>query len=60
MLKTLLIIGAGGGLGSMARYYAQFVASKSFPGAFPYGTFFVNIIGSLIIGLAYGMAERSS
>ncbi len=59
MLKILLIVGAGGGLGSMARFYAQFIASKYLTGAFPYGTFFVNVVGSLIIGVVYGLTERS-
>jgi CrcB protein len=33
---------------------------NSFPNAFPFGTFFVNISGCLLIGLIFGFFERSS
>lgn len=58
MFKTLLIIGLGGGLGSMARYLVQFAAAKSLLGAFPFGTFIVNIAGSLLIGIVFGLSDR--
>lgn len=58
MFKTLLIVGVGGGLGSMARYLVQFVAAKSMLGAFPFGTFIVNITGSLLIGIVFGLSDR--
>lgn len=58
-MKTLLVIGLGGGLGSMLRYLSTLLVSNRFPAtAFPYGTFAVNIVGCLIIGIVYGLAER--
>ncbi len=60
MLKTLLIIGLGGSLGSMARYLAQFIAAKTWIGPFPHGTFIVNVVGSLLIGIVYGLSDRSN
>lgn len=58
MLKTLLIVAAGGSLGSMARYLVQFMAAKTWAGAYPYGTFLVNMFGCLLIGMVYGWSDR--
>jgi fluoride exporter len=60
MIKTLLLIGSGGFLGSISRYLASRFMQNNFSTAFPIGTFFVNITGCLIIGLIYGFSERSS
>jgi fluoride exporter len=60
MIKTLLLIGSGGFLGSISRYLASRLLQINFPSAFPYGTFFVNISGCFLIGLIYGFSERSS
>lgn len=58
MSRILLLIGIGGGLGSIARYLFSVFFAKFFTTAFPVGTFVVNIIGSLIIGLLYGFSEK--
>jgi len=60
MFKTLLLVGTGGFLGSIARYLASRFLQNSFSSSFPYGTFFVNIAGCLLIGIIYGLSERSS
>jgi CrcB protein len=60
MIKTLIFVGSGGFLGSIARFLASRYIQNNFPSAFPYGTFFVNISGCLLIGLIYGFSERSS
>ena len=60
MIKTLLLIGTGGFLGSISRYLASHYMQNNFPSAFPFGTFIVNITGCLLIGLIYGASERSS
>lgn len=59
MIRHLLLVGLGGGLGSMARYLCQ--RWISIPGAagFPWGTFAVNISGCLLIGIFWGMSFRS-
>lgn len=59
MIRTLLLVGAGGFLGSVSRYLASKLIQESVSSAFPYGTFFVNITGCLIIGIIYGISERS-
>ena len=59
MIKTLLLVGTGGFLGSISRYLASRFMQNNFPSAFPYGTFFVNISGCFLIGLIYGLSEKS-
>jgi CrcB protein len=60
MLKTLLLVGSGGFLGSICRFLSSRYIQSSFPSAFPFGTFFVNISGCLLIGLIYGFSEKNS
>jgi CrcB protein len=58
MIRTLFLIGIGGLIGSIARYLTTIYFNKVFTSTFPYGTFFVNIAGCLIIGFVYGLSER--
>ena len=57
-MKPLLIIGFGGGLGSICRYLMTVYISKYITIAFPTGTFIVNITGCFIIGLLYGITNK--
>ena len=43
-------IAIGSALGGMARYWCSGVAARLFGETFPWGTLFVNVTGSLIIG----------
>lgn len=54
MIKTLLLVGIGGAIGSIFRYLTNWLTTKYFQSTFPLSTFFVNIIGSLLIGLFIG------
>ena len=56
MFKNILLVGLGGGIGSMLRYGASLLFSSRY---FPYTTLAVNIIGSLMIGLVLGMSFKS-
>jgi CrcB protein len=58
MLKILLIIGSGSFIGGVSRYLTTRYIQNSILSAFPFGTFAVNILGSFLIGLFYGMSER--
>src|SRR5256885_14828467 len=49
-----LLVFVGGGIGSMFRHASNQAGSALFGPDFPYGTIFVNIIGSLAIGLIAG------
>jgi fluoride exporter len=54
MYKTILLIGAGGFLGSILRFSGQEIIGK-YSGQILWGTFAVNIVGSLLIGFIYGL-----
>ena len=43
-------IGIGGAIGSMARYWCSGMVARLIGETFPFGTLFVNVIGSFIIG----------
>jgi CrcB protein len=58
MIKLLLMVGTGGFLGTIFRFLTSRYFAAYFPSSFPYGTFTVNIVGSLLIGLIYGIAEK--
>ena len=57
-MKALLCVFLGGGTGSILRYYIQTCINRGFISSFPLGTFTVNILGSLLIGLFYAVSER--
>ena len=57
-MKEILIVGLGGFAGSISRYLIQNAVVSRFITIFPLGTFIINIIGSLLIGLIFGYAER--
>ncbi|NLJ42228.1 MAG: fluoride efflux transporter CrcB [Bacteroidales bacterium] len=60
MLRTLLLVGAGGFLGSVSRFLASRFFQSNLQSVFPLGTFIVNITGCFLIGLIYGLSERST
>ena len=51
MIRTLLLVGIGGGLGSIARYATTNLAQKYLASFLPYGTLIANILGSFLIGV---------
>lgn len=52
-MNTLLLIGFGGGIGSILRYLISINTYKLLGRDFPYGTLMVNAIGSFLIGLLF-------
>ncbi|MBK5271253.1 MAG: fluoride efflux transporter CrcB [Bacteroidia bacterium] len=59
-MKNILLIGLGGGIGSIARYLCQKWFSISYTQTFPWGTFVVNLIGCFLIGLVYAASEKGT
>lgn len=60
MIKNILIIGTGGFIGSVARYFLSGLNLNIDYFSIPFGTLLVNITGSFIIGLLTGISERST
>ncbi len=53
-MNKILLVAAGGAAGSVARYLTGVVALKWLGPGWPYGTFTVNLIGGLLMGLLAG------
>ncbi len=52
-LTVYMAIAAGGALGAITRYWLANLVQASNSSAFPAGTFAVNALGSLLIGLCF-------
>ena len=59
MIRNLLLVGLGGGLGTIARFACQKWFADYHPTHFPWGTFLVNITGCLLIGIFWGITLKS-
>lgn len=60
-MDKLIIVMAGGALGSGARYLVGLAAAARTSGAFPWGTWIVNVVGSFAMGaLAHHAATHPS
>lgn len=53
-----LAVGAGGALGSIARYSLSSIIARHFPYAFPAPILIVNVLGSLLLGLVIGWLAK--
>ena len=58
-MKQILLVFLGGGLGSSLRYLISKWLNTS-QDDFPYGTFAVNILGSLLIGIILGLSVKNN
>ena len=56
--SQILLLTAGGAIGTLLRYFVYVVADKHFNHAFPWGTLIVNLTGSFAIGLLWGFFDR--
>ena len=56
ILRNILWVALGGAAGSVMRY----LVSRWLVAPFPWGTFTVNIVGSLLIGLLVGLASKEA
>ena len=53
MIRNLLLVALGGAGGSVLRYLLSNINTS-----FPWGTFTVNVLGSLLIGLLVGFVSK--
>lgn len=51
MIKQILLVGAGGAVGSIVRFLSSLLINRSEPYVFPLATFIINILGCFCIGL---------
>ncbi len=58
-MPTVLIVALGGAIGAAARYLSGAWIIRVMGSGFPYGTMFVNVVGSFLMGLlAVYLMER--
>ena len=60
MLKSILMVGLGGFIGSVARFLIARYFQLNVTSVFPWSTFIVNIVGCLLIGIIYGLSEKGN
>lgn len=54
-MQNIFYVFIGGGLGAVCRYLTTTKIGAIMPAAFPCGTFFVNTLGSFLMGLIMGI-----
>jgi fluoride exporter len=59
-MAHLLLVAVGGAVGASFRHLANLGALRLFGPAFPWGTLFVNVLGSLLMGMFIGWLVRRS
>lgn len=57
-MQAMLLVGAGGAIGAMARYGVSVLAGRLLPTSFPLATLVVNVLGSMMMGLLIGLMAR--
>ncbi len=57
MIKDIIIVGIGSGIGGICRYLISLFMTQAHNG-FPWGTFAVNVAGCLLIGILWGLTSR--
>jgi CrcB protein len=58
MMKSILMVGIGGAIGSICRYLAQVYIGKYTTLTFPVGTLIVNLTGCFLIGILFGLGSK--
>jgi CrcB protein len=57
-MRMTVAIAVAGALGALSRHGIESLLNRHRTGAFPWGTFLVNVSGSFILGLAVGLFAR--
>jgi CrcB protein len=60
MAKSILIVGLGGFIGTVLRFLVSRYLQINYTTVFPWGTFLVNILGSFLIGIVFGISEKEN
>lgn len=59
-MNLIIAIFLGGGVGAVMRHYAVIAARGIAGDGFPYGTLFVNVVGSFLIGILMETASQKA
>jgi CrcB protein len=54
----MFLVGTGGFIGSIARFLVTHYVNNLMMSAFPFATVMINITGSFLIGVIFGLSER--
>jgi CrcB protein len=58
-MRTIVAIAVAGAAGALARYGLEGAVSRRLAGAFPWGTFVVNVSGAFVLGFLFtALSER--
>jgi CrcB protein len=57
-LPTWLLVAVAGGLGTLLRYVLGGLLARVTGGVYPWETFFINVLGCLVIGVIAGAVDR--
>jgi CrcB protein len=60
MDRSILLVGVGGFVGSVARYLVAILFSSQVPSVFPFATLTVNIVGCFLIGILFALSDRGN
>lgn len=60
MGRSIILVGIGGFLGSVARYLVAIAFAGQSYSTFPYATLAVNVLGCFLIGLVLALADRGN
>ena len=58
MLKSIVLVGFGGFIGTVARFLVGMALIREGGSGLPYATLTVNVLGCLLIGIFAGLSER--
>lgn len=59
-MPPLFLVMLGGAIGAGFRYHIGFLAIRALGPNFPWGTWIVNLVGGLLMGLLAGMLAREA
>ena len=59
MIRTILLIALGGGIGSVFRYLTAVLVQKYYASVFPIATLITNVLGCFLIGITISLLEKN-
>ncbi|MBS1781979.1 MAG: fluoride efflux transporter CrcB [Bacteroidetes bacterium] len=60
MFRAFIMVGVGGATGSMLRFAIGLFFQRYFQHSFPLSTLFINLLGCLLIGFLFGLADKQA